>query len=59
MRERVMDINVHWERIKNEQLAFLLETKDEKGGMNPVMTVSSGDARESMLRTLVQQAARN
>lgn len=34
MRERVMDINVHWERIKNEQLAFLLETKDEKGGFD-------------------------
>lgn len=59
MREKIMDIDVDWERIKEEQLSFLLEKQDEKGGMNPVMTVGGGDARETMLKTLVQQAARN
>ena len=60
MKERIMDMDVDWERIKNEQLSFLLEQQaDAKGGMNPVMTVASGDIRESTLKTLVQQAARN
>lgn len=60
MKPKIMDMSVDWERIKNEQLSFLLENKkDEKGGMNPVMTVGGGDIRESTLKTLVQQAARN
>lgn len=59
MREKIMDMDIHWARIKDEQLSFILEKPDEKGGMNPVMTVGDSDPRESLLKTLVQQAARN
>lgn len=59
MKEKIMDINVDWERIKNEQLMFLVEKKDEKGAMNPIMVVGGGDIRETTLKALVQQAARN
>ena len=59
MKEKIMDINVDWERVKNEQLMFLVEKKDEKGAMNPIMVVGGGDIRETTLKALVQQAARN
>ena len=58
MRPRIMIMEEDWERIKDEQLSFLL--KD--GGSSstaPVMMVGSTDPRESLLKTLVQQAARN
>ena len=58
MKAKIMDMDVHWERIKNEQLSFLVEDSD-KGSMNPIMMAGGGDARETMLKALVQQAARN
>ena len=47
-----------WERIKNEQLSFILET-GATASTAPVMNVGSADPREGLLKTLVQQAARN
>lgn len=60
MKERVMKMEEHWERIKDEELSFLIETtKDANGIVTPVMTVGGGDIREATLKALVQQAARN
>lgn len=56
MKNKVMDMDLHWERIKKEQLAFLDESKTESG---PVITVSGSDVKETLLKTLVQQAAHN
>ena len=47
-----------WERIKDEQLSFLLKDGGNSSTA-PVMMVGSADPRESLLKTLVQQAARN
>ena len=58
MKAKIMDINTDWERIKNEELDFLVEKKDEKTA-NPVMFVGGNDIRETTLKALVQQAARN
>ena len=30
MKEKIMDINVDWERIKNEQLMFLVEKRTRR-----------------------------
>ena len=58
MRPRIMIMEEDWERIKNEQLSFLLQ-ENTNSSTAPVMMVGSADPRESMLKTLVQQAARN
>ena len=58
MKTKVMDIDIHWERIKKEQLAYLLE-KNNQNDAGPVLTVSGSDPTETMLKTLVQQAAHN
>ena len=58
MRPRIMIMEEDWERIKNEQLSFLLQ-ENASSSTAPVMMVGSADPRESMLKTLVQQAARN
>lgn len=58
MRPRVMIMEEDWDRIKNEELSFILEN-DQKASSAPVMMVASADPREGLLKTLVQQAARN
>ena len=58
MRPRIMIMEEDWERIKNEQLSFILET-GATASTSPVMNVGSADPREGLLKTLVQQAARN
>lgn len=47
MLDKVMTMEEHWERIKDEQLMFLVDEN------------SKADPREKMLQTLVQTAARN
>jgi len=58
MRPRIMIMEEDWERIKDEQLSFLLK-QGNSASTAPVMMVGSADPRESLLKTLVQQAARN
>lgn len=58
MRPRIMIMEEDWERIKNEQLSFILEEGGSSSGA-PVMMVGSADPREGLLKALVQQAARN
>ena len=58
MRPRIMIMEEDWERIKDEQLSFLLNDGGNSSTA-PVMMVGSADPRESLLKTLVQQAARN
>lgn len=58
MRPRIMIMEEDWEKIKDQELSFLLEQK-QAAGSAPVMMVGSSDPRESTLKTLVQQAARN
>ena len=59
MKPKILDMDIHWQRVIDEQLSFMLEIKDESSGMNPYIFVGGGDARESTLKALVQQAARN
>lgn len=59
MKPKIMDIDTDWERIKKEQLSFLDDVQNTGTSMNPVMMVGGKDAKETMLKTLVQQAARN
>ncbi len=58
MKPRIMRMEEDWEDIKNNQLAYLLEEEGERKD-SVVMMVGGNDKRETMLKSLVQQAARN
>lgn len=60
MKPQIMDYDIDWERIKNEQLVpLLLEEGNEVSLTGPVMTVGSSNEVDNLLMSLVQQAARN
>ncbi len=58
MTPKVMDMEKHWQRILDEQLDFVAKGTDASKASYVMMT-GGKDERDTMLKALVQQAARN
>lgn len=58
MTPKIMDMEKHWQRVLDEQLGFLAQDVDASKASYVMMT-GGKDARDTMLKALVQQAARN